>query len=464
MAVTSPTAILRMNGTVVENVLNPKSSTYFDNLVIKGPAFRTTKLVYGLLLNPEVNLNLPTIDNMRILNCNGGLVFGSNVYIASFNNCHIHRNNVAIIDSVSAGFETATSNAGENISFHHTVISENNQTMIMNKYNGGLCNFKFHDFSDDYNGGNSNSPSTYEQFVLDGGQYDFFAPHLESGNENDAQRTNYFSCGDETKVNLFGGWVMFANHYNDIPYFFYSRASEDRGKQAVFNMYHTMCYAPSVKYWANRDLGDFRPNISISDYTTSGRWQKKNTMMLNGNMSNKTALIDNWFVEMNQTLYDNGIRQSNKQITTQVSVSMSNKGVLIVRPNAAAADATRGGKVYLLVPRPRSRYNPTLKFKIKSDNNTDLSATPIYVTCAPVQWSGFVSDYKIPENMQSPEEISVSIISSLSTNEVEYSPVTYAAQKDSFGNCNYILVTFNLASNPSVLSFYVTDIELSQPN
>lgn len=454
---TTSTPILHIDATT-----NDQSNTVvrLKNVVVKGPGWRTTNPVHGVYIRPSASMKLGNIQGLCITDVNYGIVLGSNAYLITFTDCVVSRCGVNLVDSVTAQLETSTTNCGENISFNHCALGESNQIAKISNYNG-VSHFSFTNVSFDYNGGQNKNNIAFD---LTQGEYDFHSCHFESGNVNDGIHANYFNVSPGTNVSLFGGWIMFNANYNQIPYFFYTTSVADRGKQSMFNVYGTAIYAPGVQWWMNAGMGEFKPNIEISDYTTSGNWQQRNTLMLNGDVKNTTNLVDFWYVGFNSTLSAAKITQTNITTTSQMSVSATGSGILVSRLISAVDDATKGGMCYLLVPRPRSRYNPNLTVTYHSDQDLDISANKIYITCEPVQWMGQFDTYGLPTNINPYETIGSATISTLSKTSQSVSPVTYAAQSDMFQNCNYILVTINFSTITAATNLYLTNISLSQPN
>lgn len=450
-------AILKIDGSL-ESIDTPPSS--MNNIVVRGAGWRTTSLIAGVLCSPSVNANLLIAKNMRILDCNYGLVLGSNTYLVEFHGWTISRCRVCLIDSVTAGLETTITNSGENISFSKGAMGDSLQIARILDYNNG-SHFAFHDVSFDYSGGGGTD--SYVQFDLSKGQYDFFSCHFESGNSNDRINANYFNIGDYTNVNLYGGWIIF-NSVNTIPYFFYCTGDyTNRTNNPRINVHDTWVYAPAVKWWSNFGLDVFKPNIAITDYTTSGKWQEVNTLMTNGDMS-RGSLLDAYYASFTDTQANAGETCTDAQTNslTSVSFNSSAKAVEMKRLKQTSSDATNGGIFYLLVPRQPSRYNPHVEISYKTDVSTDISSGNIYITATPVRWTGQTNKYGTPINMGSIDAIGSARISSLTTDGGKVSVVDYASQRMDYKNANYILVTVNMSSLINKVNFQITDIKLSQ--
>jgi hypothetical protein len=457
LAPTSITSILKLEGSLEDVKTVPTS---IKNIVIQGSGWRTDNNIVGLLCLPSKSLNLISVENVRVLDCKYGLVLGSNTYLINFSKLVLTRCGTCLADSVTAGFESSATNAGENISFHQGVWGESNQFAKINNYNSGAY-FSFNNVSFDYSGGNDRQ--SFVQFDLNKGQYDFNDCHHESGNSFDRVKANYFNLGDYTNVNMRGGWLIF-NAVNAIPYFFYCTGSnDDRGKDPHINVRDTWVYAPAVNWWANRGLDYFKPNIAVTDYTTSGKWQELNTMMTNGDMS-KNGLQDAYFATFTDAYAKAGETVTDSQTNSLLSVSYNSvaRAVEMKRLKQTNSDTLNGGIFYILVPRQPSRYNPHVELSYKTDVNTDISSGNIYITASPVRWSGQVNKYGTPINLGTIDTIGSARISSLTTDGGSVSITNYASQRMDYKNANYVLITINMSSLINKVNFQISDIKLSQ--
>lgn len=451
---TNITAILKLDGSSTELQSTP---SLMENIVIQGPGWRTDRNVAGLLCNASTNLS--TIKGLRVMDVKYNLVLGSNTYLISFVDFTFTRAQICLIDSVSAGFEDETVNAGENISFHRGSFGESYSLAKLIKYNNG-SHLAFYNCSFDYSGGNESQD--YIQFDLDSGQYEFYSCHFESGNNIDSITTNYFNIGDYTNISFFGGWIIF-NTENKIPYFFFCKGNtSDRSTNPHINLYDTWVYAPAVDWWSNFGLDIFKPNIAVTDYTTSGKFQELNTLMNNPDMLGKT-MSDAFFANYTDEYRSANVIQTDPQTNDILSVSFNSSVKAIeMKRLQRTSSILNGGIFYLLVPRQPSRYNPHLEISYKSTEKNTLSSGIIYITCTPVRWSGQFNKYGIPINMGSNDIIGSLKISSLSTEIITSSIVDYAAQRMDYKNANYILVTVNMSSITEIINFQITDIKLSQ--
>jgi hypothetical protein len=457
LAPSSIMAILKIDGSLDSIDTTPSS---MSDIVIRGVGWRTTALIVGVLCSPSVNANLLISNNIRVLDCNYGLALGSNTYLVDFRGWTISRCRMCLVDSITAGLETSISNSGENISFSKGAMGDSLQIAKIIDYNNG-SHFAFHDVSFDYSGGGGTD--SYVQFELSKGQYDFFSCHFESGNSNDRINANYFNVADYTNVNFYGGWIIF-NSVNTIPYFFYcTGTNDDRAKDPHINMRDTWVYAPSVNWWANRGLDYFKPNVAVTDYTTSGKWQELNTMMTNGDMS-RSSISDAYYASFTDTQANAGetVTDSQTNSLTTVSFNSSAKAVEMKRLKQTSSDATNGGIFYLLIPRQPSRYNPHVELSYKTDVSTDISSGNIYITASPVRWSGQVNKYGTPINLGTIDTIGSARISSLTTDGGSVSITNYASQRMDYKNANYVLITVNMSSLINKVNFQVTDIKVSQ--
>lgn len=457
LAPSSIMAILKIDGSLDSIDTTPSS---MNDIVVRGAGWRTTALIAGVLCSPSVNANLLISNNIRVLDCNYGLALGSNTYLVDFRGWTISRCRMCLVDSITAGLETSISNSGENISFSKGAMGDSLQIAKIIDYNNG-SHFAFHDVSFDYSGGGGTD--SYVQFELSKGQYDFFSCHFESGNSNDRINANYFNVADYTNVNFYGGWIIF-NSVNTIPYFFYCTGNnDDRAKDPHINMRDTWVYAPSVNWWSNRGLDYFKPNIAVTDYTTSGKWQELNTMMTNGDMS-RSSISDAYYASFTDTQANAGETVTDAQTNslTTVSFNSSAKAVEMKRLKQTSSDATNGGIFYLLVPRQPSRYNPHVELSYKTDVSTDISSGNIYITASPVRWSGQVNKYGTPINLGTIDTIGSARISSLTTDGGSVSITNYASQRMDYKNANYVLITVNMSSLINKVNFQITDIKVSQ--